>query len=81
MLSFDSWAQGHGKNRRSNGLVDRMSTAARIILLHQPALLRLALLTWSESQVVLLLCGGDNRMQDADTSRACEYWRDWQGRT
>jgi hypothetical protein len=48
MLSFDSWAQGHVKNRRSNGLVDRMSTAARIILLHQPTLLRLALLTWSD---------------------------------
>jgi putative addiction module killer protein len=33
------------------------------------------------SQVVLLLCGGDKRTQDADTTRAWEYWRDWQGRT
>ena len=33
------------------------------------------------SQVVLLLCGGDKRTQDADTTRACGYWRDWRGRT
>ena len=31
-------------------------------------------------QVVLLLCGGDKRMQDADINRACEYWQDWQRR-
>lgn len=29
-------------------------------------------------QVVLLLCGGDKRTQDADIDRACEYWLDWQ---
>jgi putative addiction module killer protein len=32
------------------------------------------------TQVVLLLCGGDKRTQDADINRACEYWLDWQGR-
>ena len=32
------------------------------------------------TQVVLLLCGGDNRTQDTDIDRACEYWLDWQGR-
>jgi putative addiction module killer protein len=32
-------------------------------------------------QVVLLLCGGDKRTQDADIVRACEYWNDWQKRT
>ena len=32
-------------------------------------------------QLVLLLCGGDKRTQDADISRACEYWLDWQNRT
>ena len=31
-------------------------------------------------QVVLLLCGGDKRTQDADINRACEYWLDWQRR-
>ena len=30
--------------------------------------------------VVLLLSGGDKRTQDADISRAEEYWRDWQRR-
>lgn len=30
--------------------------------------------------VVLLLCGGDKRTQDADIDRACSYWRDWQAR-
>lgn len=30
--------------------------------------------------VVLLLCGGTKRTQDADISRACDYWRDWQTR-
>jgi len=33
------------------------------------------------TQVVLLLSGGDKRSQDAEISRACEYWRDWQGRS
>lgn len=32
------------------------------------------------TRVVLLLCGGDKRTQDADISRACEHWLDWQGR-
>ena len=32
-------------------------------------------------QVVLLLCGGDKRTQDADIVRACEFWQDWQRRT
>ena len=31
-------------------------------------------------QVILLLCGGDKRMQDADIDRACAYWQDWQRR-
>lgn len=31
-------------------------------------------------QVILLLCGGDKRAQDADIKRACEYWQDWQRR-
>jgi putative addiction module killer protein len=31
-------------------------------------------------QVVLLLCGGDKRTQDADIQRACEFWQDWQRR-
>lgn len=30
--------------------------------------------------VVLLLCGGSKRTQDADIRKACEYWRDWQRR-
>ena len=33
------------------------------------------------AQVILLLCGGDKRTQDADISRACEYWADWQRRS
>ena len=28
--------------------------------------------------VVLLLCGGIKRSQDADISKACGYWIDWQ---
>lgn len=28
--------------------------------------------------VVLLLCGGTKQTQDADISKACEYWKDWQ---
>lgn len=31
-------------------------------------------------EVVLLLCGGDKRTQDADINRACGYWQDWQRR-
>lgn len=32
-------------------------------------------------QIVLLLCAGDKRTQDADISRAGEHWQDWQRRT
>ena len=32
------------------------------------------------TQVVLLLCAGDKRTQQADIARACEYWKDWQRR-
>lgn len=35
----------------------------------------------SGRQVVLLLCGGDRRTQDANIARACEHWQDWQGRS
>lgn len=28
-------------------------------------------------QLVLLLCGGDKRTQDADIDRACSYWKHW----
>jgi putative addiction module killer protein len=27
--------------------------------------------------VILLLCGGVKGSQDADISKACEYWKDW----
>jgi putative addiction module killer protein len=33
------------------------------------------------NEVILLLCGGDKRTQDADIERACKYWQDWQRRT
>jgi len=32
------------------------------------------------STVVLLLCGGTKRKQDADIEKACKYWKDWQQR-
>lgn len=32
-------------------------------------------------QVVLLLCGGDKRAQDADIERASGLWLDWQRRS
>lgn len=35
----------------------------------------------SGKTVILLLCGGTKRTQDADIDRACDYWRDWQNRT
>lgn len=34
----------------------------------------------SETQVILLLCGGDKRTQDAEIGRACQYWQDWKER-
>jgi putative addiction module killer protein len=30
--------------------------------------------------VILLLCGGDKRSQDADIVKACDYLQDWQWR-
>jgi putative addiction module killer protein len=33
------------------------------------------------ARVVLLLCGGDKRNQDADIERAVDYWQDWKRRT
>ena len=35
----------------------------------------------SGQRVVLLLCGGDKRTQDADIARAVSYWQDWQRRS
>ena len=35
----------------------------------------------SGKEIVLLLCGGNKRTQDADIDRACGYWQDWQRRT
>lgn len=32
-------------------------------------------------QVMLLLCGGDKRTQDADIKDAKKHWNDWQGRS
>lgn len=34
----------------------------------------------ANSCIVLLLCGGDKRTQDADIERAVWYWQDWQRR-
>lgn len=34
----------------------------------------------SGRRIVLLLCGGDKRMQNADIGRAVRYWQDWQRR-
>jgi putative addiction module killer protein len=35
----------------------------------------------SDSHIILLLCGGDKRTQDADIERAVKYWQDWQRRS
>jgi putative addiction module killer protein len=32
-------------------------------------------------EVVLLLCAGNKKTQDADIDRACDYWQDWQKRS
>jgi len=34
-----------------------------------------------DKTVVLLLCGGDKRMQAADIERAIYFWHDYQQRT
>jgi len=34
--------------------------------------------TQAGKTVVLLLCGGNKRSQDADIAKACAYWKDWQ---
>ena len=36
---------------------------------------------WAGSQIMLLLCGGDKRTQDADIRIAKRYWKDWQQRS
>jgi len=33
------------------------------------------------AELVILLCGGDKRSQDADIKRAKEYWLDWKRRS
>ncbi len=35
----------------------------------------------AEKKIILLLCGGDKRTQDADIQRAVEYWEDYQERS
>jgi putative addiction module killer protein len=32
------------------------------------------------NEIILLLCAGDKRTQNADIKRACEYWADWNRR-
>jgi putative addiction module killer protein len=34
----------------------------------------------ADKKIVLLLCGGDKRTQDADIDAACKFWQDWQRR-
>ncbi len=34
----------------------------------------------TDATIVLLLCGGDKRTQNADIDRACEYFADWRKR-
>ena len=33
------------------------------------------------AELVILLCGGDKRTQDADIQRAKDYWLDWKRRS